>query len=55
MFLSEEFKKIRGDHSFEIAESRFFPLDSLPVDTDDDTANWISDALESSEQTSLGI
>lgn len=49
VFLSQEFKKIRGDHSFEIAESRFFALDNLPVDTDEDTAIWISDALGSSE------
>jgi len=49
MFLSEEFKKIQGDHSFEIAECRFFALDNLPVDTDEDTAIWISDALGSSE------
>ena len=49
VFLSQEFTQIRGERSFEIAESRFFALDNLPVDTDEDTAIWISDALGSSE------
>ena len=50
VFLSREFKKIRGDSSFEIAECRFFLADNLPADTDKDTIKWISDALVSSEQ-----
>ena len=52
VFLSQEFTKIRGQHSFEIAECRFFPVDNLPIDTDKDTAMWISDALGSSEKKS---
>ena len=55
VFLSQEFKKIRDEQSLEIAECRFFPLDNLPVDTDKDTAAWISDALGSSEKKSLII
>jgi len=30
----------------------FFPVDNLPVDTNKDTAMWISDALGSSEKMS---
>lgn len=52
VFLSREYRKIRNERSFEIAECGFFPVDNLPVDTDKDTAMWISDALGSSEKTS---
>ena len=52
VFLSREYRKTRNERSFEIAECGFFPVDNLPVDTDKDTAMWISDALGSSEKTS---
>lgn len=55
VFLSREFKKIRGDHSFEIAECCFSPVDNIPIDTDEDTITWIFDALRSSDRTSLGL
>lgn len=52
VFLSQDFTKIRGQRSFEIAECHFFPVDNLPTDTDKDTVLWIADALELIEKQS---
>tara|TARA_B110000211_G_scaffold178327_1_gene201604 strand:- start:2073 stop:4586 length:2514 start_codon:yes stop_codon:yes gene_type:complete len=56
LFVATKFLETQSElESFEISESKFFPIENLPDEIDEQTKRWMSDAILKSEKGLLSI
>jgi len=54
LFVATKFLEIKSDiDSFEISESKFFPINNLPDEIDEQTTLWLRDAILKREKALL--